>query len=120
METQYWKISDADLAAAYPSAWSLSCIEGHLEEIAKRHHTKVQLRQIQYIGSTEQADGVITDYYIDNAGDYWYDKRYRSSDEMIVPIEIKIFGEGFFQRERDRRRRQIDSKRISETDEVYR
>lgn len=99
METQYWEIGKHDQEKAFHAAWSLSGMEAHLEELHQ------EPREVRYIGSTEDDEGNITDYYKDTEGWYWYDKRYRMPDGAIVPMEVKIFGRGFFEREKKRRRK---------------
>lgn len=99
METQYMQLSQAERAKAYHKAWSLSGMEAHLKELGQ------DVREVTYIGSTENDQGKITDYYKDTAGWYWYDVRYRTPAGDIVPIEVKIFGDGFLEREKKRKRR---------------
>lgn len=99
METHYQELPEAERAPAYHKAWSLSCMEAHLKELGQ------DTREVTYIGSTEDSKGNITDYYKDTEGWYWYDNRYRTPEGDIVPVEIKIFGTGFPEREKRRKRR---------------
>lgn len=94
MENQYREIQNSELQKAYQRAYSLECREGW----------EAENRNIEYIGSTEKANGRITDYYKDSTGDYWYSTRYRRETGEIVSAETFIFGAGFQKRERERRR----------------
>lgn len=93
MEKPYWKIGDEVYQEAYRKAWSLESMEAHLKERAGYYHRgQIDLRPVEYIGSREDADGRIWDFYQDEEGDFWYMNRWRMPDGHIGSAEEKLFG----------------------------
>ena len=90
----FFEIDKGELKKAYSLAYSIENMEGW----------EAENRRIEYIGSTEKA-GRITDYYKDSAGEYWFGSRHRRKTGEIVSMETFIFGNGFQEREKERRKR---------------
>lgn len=67
---------------AYHSAWSIQNMAAHGKEN----------ESASYVGSTEKANGDITDYFQDQAGGWWFDNRFRKPTGEIISMEEKIFG----------------------------
>ena len=70
-----------DLSRAWEQAWSLENIESH-EEAGEN---------LEYIGSREKGNRIY-DFFLDNAGYYWYRVRIRLADGRTVSEEEGVFG----------------------------
>lgn len=67
---------------AYHSAWSIQNMAAHGKEN----------ESASYVGSTEKANGDITDYFQDRSGGWWFDSRFRKPTGENISMEEKIFG----------------------------
>ena len=83
MLEKYREISARNLALAYGNAWSIENMAAHGAEG----------RSTEYIGSTRSKhdQNIVTDYYRDSAGAYWYRNR-AIVGGRIVSMETYIFG----------------------------
>lgn len=94
MLKEYKEISEQELKRAYSSAWSMENMAAHGAADNK----------VEYIGSAKNAHNpnIITDYYKDNAGKYWFENR-AIVDGQIVSIEVYIFGRDVTKERKQRR-----------------
>lgn len=70
-----------DLSKAWEQAWSLESIDAH----------EAAGRSMEYIGSREKGNRIY-DFFLDNAGYYWYRVRIRLTDGRTVTEEEDVFG----------------------------
>lgn len=77
---QYCEINNDILKVAYRAARSIENMAAHVEEE----------RNVTYKGSTQKGE-LVTDYYEDNTGSFWYQKR-GIRNGHIVSIDMYIFG----------------------------
>ena len=80
MLREFKPISENLLRVAHQEAYSIENMAGH----------EAEERKTEYIGSNIIGD-IVWDYYMDNAGDYWYSKR-AIVDGQIVSFEEFLFG----------------------------
>ena len=79
-EETYWEIAEATLKIAYKDAWSIENMVAHGAEG----------RVVVYIGSVRKGN-IITDYYGDSEGYYWFKNRGVRNGE-ILNMDEYIFG----------------------------
>lgn len=90
MKQDYWEIPPENLAAVQQKAWSIENMEVH----------GAAGRNCSYIGSTRKGalDGdcrngtLIHDYFIDEAGQYWFSARALLPSGDLVSINKYLFG----------------------------
>lgn len=84
---EYKEIDSEIKKTAYLKAWSIASMDGH----------GASNRTVKYLGSSigcPTTDGkgfTMADYYLDNAGEYWYDVRVLLSTGEIISMEEHIF-----------------------------
>lgn len=91
IQEQHFEIDNEILKIAYKSAWSIESMAEHGAEG----------RAVTYIGSTRKRD-IITDYYEDDAGCYWFKNRGVKNGE-IVSMDMYIFGREIKRKNRKRK-----------------
>lgn len=114
IEKEYWEIEPAELEAA----------KKNLRMYVGRKEEPDAGEKFWYMGSTTDARGRINDYYKDECGNYWWrSDRCITAEGRFITQEEYIFGEGFWEREWERRRKnrrlhygETECSRLSETE----
>lgn len=86
---EYKEINEDVLKVAYKNAWSIENMEAH----------GAAGRDCIYIGSNIKGS-IITDYFKDTVGCYWFGNRAISEYGEIVTMEEYIFGHDFFEKKK--------------------
>lgn len=86
---EYKEINEDVLKVAYKNAWSIENMEAH--DAAGRDYI--------YIGSNIKGS-IITDYFKDTAGCYWFGNRAISKNGEIISMEEHIFGSEFLEKKK--------------------
>lgn len=82
----YKEIDKETLKIAYKNAWSIENMEAH----------GAAGRDVTYIGSDIKRN-IITDYFRDTSGCYWFGNRAINEYGEIVAMEEHIFGHDFLE-----------------------
>ena len=85
----YKEIDEDVLKVAYKNAWSIESMEAH----------RAAGRDYIYIGSNIKGS-IITDYFKDTAGCYWFGNRAISEYGEIISMEEHIFGSEFLEKKK--------------------
>lgn len=86
---EYKEINEDVLKVAYKNAWSIESMEAH----------GAAGRDYIYIGSNIKGS-IITDYFKDTAGCYWFGNRAISKHGEIISMEEHIFGSEFLEKKK--------------------